>query len=129
MSKQNEHSADCTSGPPTSEPTSALVSLYGRLLAAGVTKLTANYEVGVGIGQVQWKALNAFGQIVTSQIDGELTKDLVSFVLLLLERRYPNWPNGTGAYGRIDWNLRRNHLFHKHSRSTVPITTTKHRGL
>jgi hypothetical protein len=37
--------------------------------------------------------------------------------------------NGTGVCGRIDWTLRRNHLFPRHALHTASITTTKHRGL
>ncbi|WP_129778639.1 hypothetical protein [Peristeroidobacter soli] len=66
---------------------------------------------------------------MASEFNEDLAKEITVVVLKLVDLRHPKWSKGEGAYGRIDWNLARNELVHKHHRRTVTITTTEHRGL
>lgn len=129
MTDHNETSAGGTSGRPSVELIWALGRIYGPLLTAGVTSLCLEYEATKGVGEIHCRAHNSFAQIVTSQLSDEITKDAAAFVLMLLEQRYPNWSSGAGAYGRIDWNLTKNDLVHKHHQRTLTVSTTERRGL
>jgi hypothetical protein len=129
MTDQTDTSAHGTSAQPSLQLIYVLAPLYWRLLTAGVAQLCIEYDGKEGIGEVSCEARNAFGQAVTSQLSDELTKHVVAFVLILVERRYPDWARGAGGSGSIDWNLSRNDLIHTHSARTVTVTTTEHRGL
>lgn len=129
MTDYNETSAPGTSGRPSLDLIWALGRIYGPLLAAGVTSLRMTYEATKDDGEIRCQAHNSFGQIVTSQLSEDVTTDAAAFVLMLVEHRYPNWSRDAGAYGRINWNLTRNDLVHKHHRRTVTVTTTEHHGL
>lgn len=129
MTDQNETSRLEMSERPSLGLIRALGRIYGPLLGAGVTSLRMEYEGAKDVGEIQCQAHNSFGQIVTSQVSDDVTKDAAVFVLLLVEHRHPNWSRDAGAYGRIDWDLTRNDLTHKHHGRTVTVSTTEHRGL
>lgn len=129
MCDQIDTSGVGASGQPNLVLIYAMGPIYWRLLAASISQLRIDYDAKEDIGEFRCQAHNAFGENVTSQMTDELTQDVVDFGLMLVEHRYPNWSLRAGAYGRIDWNLTRNDLVHKHHRRTVMVATTEHRGI
>lgn len=129
MTDQTDTSAHGTSAQAKLELIYVLAPVYWGLLKAGVAQLCIEYDAKEDIGEVSCQGCNAFGQVVTSQVSDELAKGIVAFVLILVDYRCPNWSRGVGGYGRIDWNLTTNDLFHKHHQRTVTVTVTEYRGL
>lgn len=129
MTDHNNPSGIGTSGQPNLRLIYALGPIYWRLLAVGISQLHIEYDAREHIGEFRCKANNTLGENVTSQLTDELTRDVVAFVLMLIELRYRNWSRDAGAHGSIDWDLARNDLVHKHHRRTVTVETTQHRGI
>lgn len=129
MTDDNQSAAFGKSAHPSMELIWALGRIYWPLVFAGVTSLRVDYEATHDVGEFRCQAKNSFGEIVTPKVSDDVTKDAAVFALMLIERRYPNWSTDAGAYGRIEWDLTRNDLVHKHHRRTFEVTTTEHRGL
>lgn len=104
--------------------------LRRALLAAGVTRLTAEYD-GVGdSGQFESVTFqDAKGEELTERTElKHLEGEVTNLFYDLLETRHGGWENNEGGYGTFVWNLVTDYLQHEHSQRFEDVDTSTHEG-
>jgi hypothetical protein len=120
----------CADNAPIA-PSDRLPLIAHALRQAKVAFAELRYEGRGGLGGgFMMEFQDRFRQCNQSRsVDEYTAQQLAGLLWQLVLRRQPEWKEGTGSFGVVEWNLKTDVIGHSHHRRVLEIKTTVVEGL
>jgi hypothetical protein len=101
------------------------------LEGTGVAHVTVVYSGHNGVdGVVLIHLYDTNGKpLPDNTVPGDVFKEFLTLFADLLQQRYPEWHQGNGSFGVIEWSVRSDRLRHLHHQRSVEVKSSLREGL